>query len=35
LNLGESGLFSALSSQLDLVGLQRLEGLGGEVSSWG
>lgn len=31
--LGESGLLRALSSQLDFVGLQRLEGLGGEVSS--
>lgn len=34
-NLGESGLLRALSSQLDFVGLQRLEGLGGEVSSCG
>jgi hypothetical protein len=33
--LGESGLFNALSSQLDFVGLHRLDGLGGDVSSWG
>lgn len=32
---GDSGLFSALSNQLDFVGLQRLEGLGGDVSSCG
>jgi hypothetical protein len=35
LNLGESGLLRALSSQLDFVGLHRFEGLGGDVSSCG
>jgi hypothetical protein len=33
--LGDSGLLSALSNQLDFVGLHRLEGLGGDVSSCG
>lgn len=33
LSLGESGLLSALSNQLDFVGLHRFEGLGGDVSS--
>jgi len=31
--LGDSGLLSALSSQVDFVGLHRFEGLGGEKSS--
>jgi hypothetical protein len=31
--LGDSGLLSALSNQLDFVGLHRFEGLGGDVSS--
>jgi hypothetical protein len=32
-NLGDSGLFNALSNQLDLLGLHRFDGLGGDVSS--
>lgn len=33
-SFGDSGfLFSAFSNQLDLVGLQRFDGLGGDVSS--
>jgi hypothetical protein len=35
LSFGESGLLSALSNQLDLVGLHRFEGEGGDVSSCG
>ena len=35
MGFGDSGFFSALSSQLDLVGLHRFDGLGGDVSSSG
>jgi hypothetical protein len=35
MTFGDSGLFNALSNQLDLVGLHRFDGLGGDVSSAG